>query len=162
MDGVTLGSPPQWLGHRTTIVFVWPIISGNHPRVALWPIGRHYFGVLITRPVIFGLAVGLMLRRRLHVSITQVRSISAWPVQSVWAAALLFTSGFARPAAGTRAELACMCWSPSASASAHESCSAGARARSPGGRSIRHASGLPDLWIYDAAPVLARLRFTTD
>lgn len=109
MDGVTLGvAAGSGLATGTTIVYVWPFIGGDHPRggtVADWT--AMLIGVLITRPIIFGLAAGLICAGIWHVSLSQRSFDLSFPVAVGVGGGVLFTFGdlLVQPS-GTRPELA--------------------------------------------------------
>jgi hypothetical protein len=73
MDGVILGAAAGCgLATGTTIVFVWPILGGGSVSggsVADWT--ALVLGVLVTRPIIFGLAVSFVCAGVWHVAMTQ-------------------------------------------------------------------------------------------
>lgn len=108
MDGITLGvAAGSGLATGTTIVYVWPIISGGHPNggtVADWT--SLLIGVLITRPIIFGLATGLICGGIWHVSLSQRSVDLSLPVAVGVGGAVVFALGdlLVQPS-GTRVEL---------------------------------------------------------
>ncbi len=72
MDGVTLGvAAGSGLATGSTIVFVWPMISGaaHGGSVADWT--ALLFGVLVTRPIVFGLTVSFVCAGIWHVALSQ-------------------------------------------------------------------------------------------
>jgi hypothetical protein len=96
------------LATGTAIVFVWPITGGARPHggsVADWT--ALLIGVLVTRPVVFGLAVGLVCAGIWHVSLSQRSFDLSLPVACGVGGAVVFTFGdlLAQPS-GTRTELA--------------------------------------------------------
>lgn len=109
MDGVTLGvAAGSGLATGTTIVYVWPIVSGDEARggtVADWT--AMLIGVLVTRPIIFGLAAGLICAGIWHVSLSQRSFDLSFPVAVGVGGGVLFTFGdlLVQPS-GTRLELA--------------------------------------------------------
>jgi hypothetical protein len=108
MDGLTLGAAAGCgLATGTTIVFVWPIISGDHPNggsVADWT--ALLIGVLVTRPVIFGLAVAFVCSGIWHVPMSQRSPDLFVPAGIGLGGAIVFVFGdlLVQPS-GTRAEL---------------------------------------------------------
>jgi hypothetical protein len=108
MDGITLGvAAGSGLATGTTIVYVWPLVRGEHPNggsVADWT--AMLIGVLVTRPIIFGLAVGLICAGIWHVALTQKSVDLSLPVAAGVGGAILFTFGdlLIQPS-GTRWEL---------------------------------------------------------
>ena len=108
MDGVVLGAAAGCgLATGTTIVFVWPILGGgsaNGGSVADWT--ATVLGVLVTRPVIFGLAASFVCAGVWHVAMTQ-RSVDLMlPVAIGSGGAIVFGFGdlLVQPN-GTRSEL---------------------------------------------------------
>jgi hypothetical protein len=108
MDGVSLGAAAGCgLATGTTIVFVWPLVGGGETSggsVADWT--AMLLGVLVTRPVIFGLAVAFVCAGVWHVAITQ-RSVDLMlPVGAGLGGAIVFAVGdlLIQPS-GTRWEL---------------------------------------------------------
>lgn len=108
MDGVTLGAAAGCgLATGTTIVFVWPIITGDHPNggsVADWT--ALVMGVLVTRPIIFGLAVAFVCAGLWHVALSQRSADLFIPAGIGLGGAIVFVFGdlLVQPS-GTRAEL---------------------------------------------------------
>lgn len=108
MDGITLGvAAGSGLATGTTIVYVWPIISGSGPSggsVADWT--ALLIGVLITRPIILGLTVGLVCGGVWHVALSQRSVDLSLPVGIGVGGAVLFALGdlLVQPS-GTRVEL---------------------------------------------------------
>jgi hypothetical protein len=108
MDGISLGAAAGCgLATGTTIVFVWPLVGGDGPSggsVADWT--AMLLGVLVARPVIFGLVVGFVCAGVWHVAITQ-RSVDLMvPVGAGLGGAIVFSIGdlLIQPS-GTRWEL---------------------------------------------------------
>jgi hypothetical protein len=108
MDGVTLGAAAGCgLATGSTIVFVWPIISGDRPNggsVADWT--AMLIGVLVTRPIIFGLAVSFVCAGIWHVPMSQRSADLFVPAGIGLGGAIVFVFGdlLVQPS-GTRAEL---------------------------------------------------------
>jgi ribosomal protein L32 len=108
MDGFTLGAAAGCgLATGTTIVFVWPIISGgssNGGSVADWT--ATVLGVLITRPIIFGLVVAFIGAGLWQVALSQRSADLFVPAGIGLGGAIVFVFGdlLVQPS-GTRAEL---------------------------------------------------------
>jgi hypothetical protein len=108
MDGVTLGvAGGCGLATGSTIVFVWPMISGggaNGGSVADWT--ALLLGVLVTRPIIFGLTVSFLCAGIWHVALS-LRSVDlVFPAAIGLGGAVVFAFGdlLVQPS-GTRPEL---------------------------------------------------------
>lgn len=108
MDGVTLGAAAGCgLATGTTVVFVWPIIGGGSVSggtVADWT--ATVIGVLVTRPIILGLAVSFVCAGVWHVALTQRSVDLVLPVAIGLGGAIVFVFGdlLVQPS-GSRAEL---------------------------------------------------------
>lgn len=108
MDGVTLGAAAGCgLATGTTVVYVWPILTGDNPSggsVADWT--SMLIGVLVTRPIIFGLAVAFVCAGLWHVALSQQSSDLFVPAGIGLGGAIVFAFGdlLVQPS-GTRGEL---------------------------------------------------------
>lgn len=95
MDGVTLGIAAGFgLATGTTIVQVWPMLSGsgaNGASVSDWT--AMLFGLLVTRPIILGLVTSFVCAGLWHVALTQRTPDLVLPVGAGLGGAIVFAFG---------------------------------------------------------------------